>query len=100
MANIEAKEVEDRTAHDYHRADRMGPVRTELIVATYENPRALALSLASVARQASPPDSIAIADDGSGPETAAVVEAFAAPTRRWRCGTSGTRIAASRRTRS
>ena len=56
----------------------MGPVRTELIVATYENPRALALSLASVARQASPPDSIAIADDGSGPETAAVVEAFAA----------------------
>lgn len=56
----------------------MGPVRTELIVATYQNPRALGLCLASVARQARPPDSIAIADDGSGPETRAVVEGFAA----------------------
>jgi GT2 family glycosyltransferase len=54
------------------------PVRTELIVATYENPRALALCLASVARQRARPDSIAIADDGSGPETKAVVEGFAA----------------------
>jgi GT2 family glycosyltransferase len=54
------------------------PVRTELIVATYENPRALALCLASVARQAARPGSIAIADDGSGPETKAVVDAFAA----------------------
>jgi len=53
-------------------------VRTELIVATYENPRALALCLASVARQAARPGSIAIADDGSGPETKAVVDAFAA----------------------
>lgn len=48
------------------------------MVATYENPRALALSLASVARQAPGPGSIAVADDGSGPETRAVVEAFAA----------------------
>ena len=53
-------------------------MRTELIVATYRNPRSLALCLASVARQAARPDSIAVADDGSGPETAAVVEAFAA----------------------
>jgi glycosyltransferase involved in cell wall biosynthesis len=53
-------------------------MRTELIVATYENPRALGLSLASVARQAVRPDGVAIADDGSGAETRAVVEAFAA----------------------
>ncbi len=53
-------------------------MKTELIVATYENPRALQLSLASVARQALLPESIAIADDGSGPETAAVIAAFAA----------------------
>ena len=53
-------------------------MKTELIVATYNNPRALMLSLASVARQSVMPDSIAIADDGSGPETKAAVEAFAA----------------------
>ena len=51
---------------------------SELIVATYENPRALALSLASVARLSPAPGSIAVADDGSGPATRAVVEAFAA----------------------
>jgi glycosyltransferase involved in cell wall biosynthesis len=53
-------------------------VLTELVVATYENPRALGLCLASVARLAPAPQSIAIADDGSGPETKAVVDAFAA----------------------
>ena len=53
-------------------------VRTELIVATYNSPRALRLSLASVARQRVLPDSIAIADDGSGPETAAEIARFAA----------------------
>ena len=53
-------------------------MRTELIVSTYNNPRALGLSLVSVAFQQRLPDSIAIADDGSGPETAAVVEAFRA----------------------
>ena len=52
-------------------------MRTELIVATYENPRALSLCLASVARQKTLPDGIAIADDGSGPATATVVRAFA-----------------------
>lgn len=51
---------------------------TELVVATYNNPRALGLSLLSVAGQRRRPDSIAIADDGSGPETAAAVAAFAA----------------------
>lgn len=53
-------------------------MRTELIVSTFNNPRALRLSLLSVARQAEPPDSIAIADDGSGPATAEVIAAFAA----------------------
>ncbi len=53
-------------------------MRTELIVSTYENPRALGLCLASVARQRLAPDAIAIADDGSGPETAGVIAAFAA----------------------
>lgn len=53
-------------------------MRSELIVATYENPRALALCLASVARQRVMPDGIAVADDGSGAATKAVVEAFAA----------------------
>jgi glycosyltransferase involved in cell wall biosynthesis len=53
-------------------------MRTELIVTTYNSPRALALCLASVARQAPAPEAICIADDGSGPETAEAIEAFAA----------------------
>jgi len=53
-------------------------MRTELIVSTYNSPRALTLCLTSVARQTVLPDSVCIADDGSGPETAAAVEAFAA----------------------
>lgn len=54
-------------------------MRTEIIVSTYDNPRSLGLCLASVARQRTLPDAIAIADDGSGPETAAVVAAFSLP---------------------
>jgi glycosyltransferase involved in cell wall biosynthesis len=53
-------------------------VRSELVVATYENPRALGLCLASVACQRVLPDGIAVADDGSGPATAAVIDAFRA----------------------
>lgn len=53
-------------------------MRSELVIATYNSPRALSLCLASVARQDRRPESIAIADDGSGPETRALVEAFAA----------------------
>jgi glycosyltransferase involved in cell wall biosynthesis len=53
-------------------------MRTELIVATYENPRALRLCLASVAGQRLRPDTVAVADDGSGAETRAVIGAFAA----------------------
>jgi GT2 family glycosyltransferase len=63
------------TSHGSIKADA---VKTELIVATYNSPRALTLCLASVARQTVLPDSIAIADDGSGPETAAAIAAFAA----------------------
>lgn len=53
-------------------------MRTELIIATYNNPHALALCLASVACQRSAPNGLCIADDGSGPETATVIEAFRA----------------------
>ena len=53
-------------------------MKTELIVATYNSPHALTLCLTSVARQTVLPDSICIADDGSGPETKAAIDAFAA----------------------
>lgn len=53
-------------------------MHSELIVATYNSPRALALCLASVGRQRVMPGGVAIADDGSGPQTRAVVDAFAA----------------------
>jgi GT2 family glycosyltransferase len=52
-------------------------VRTAVIVATYDQPRWLDLSLRAWARQSIPPNQIVVADDGSGPETAEVV-------RRWR----------------
>ena len=70
------------------------------IVATYENPRALGLCLASVARQARAARSIAIADDGSGPGDEGRGRRLRARSPRCRCGTSGTRTAASRRTPS
>lgn len=51
-------------------------MRTEVIISTYNNPRSLALCLASIARQDEAPDGVAIADDGSGPETADAIGAF------------------------
>jgi glycosyltransferase involved in cell wall biosynthesis len=48
-----------------------------LIITTYEWPAALELTLKSVARQSVVPDEVIVADDGSGPETARVLE-------RWR----------------
>jgi glycosyltransferase involved in cell wall biosynthesis len=48
-----------------------------LIVTTYEWPRALDLTLRSIARQTLMPREVVIADDGSGPQTAALVH-------RWR----------------
>ena len=53
-------------------------MKTELIVSTYNSPRALNLCLTSVACQRLRPDSICIADDGSGPETARSIAEFAA----------------------
>jgi glycosyltransferase involved in cell wall biosynthesis len=53
-------------------------MRTELIVSTYQSPHALTLCLTSVACQTVRPDSICIADDGSGPQTAEAIAAFGA----------------------
>lgn len=46
---------------------------TGVVISTFENPRALDLVLRGWARQSVAPDHIVIADDGSGPETAAVI---------------------------
>ena len=56
-------------------------MRVGLLVTTYERPDALARVLASVEAQTRPPDCVVVADDGSGPATAAVVAAFAARSR-------------------
>jgi glycosyltransferase involved in cell wall biosynthesis len=53
-------------------------MRTELILTTYNSVGPLLLCLASVARQEVKPGSICVADDGSGPETAAALAAFGA----------------------
>jgi glycosyltransferase involved in cell wall biosynthesis len=53
-------------------------MRSELVVTTYNAPRFLGLVLAAIARQDRLPDSIAIADDGSGDETRHVLERFRA----------------------
>lgn len=45
-----------------------------LIVTTYNWPRALDLTLASIAHQSHRPMEVIVADDGSGPETARVIE--------------------------
>lgn len=49
-------------------------VRTCLLITTYNWPEALRLTLASVARQTRMPEEIVIADDGSGPDTRAVID--------------------------
>ena len=51
-------------------------IRVSLIVSTYNNIRLLGACLRSVARQSVLPYEVLIADDGSGPETRAVVETF------------------------
>jgi glycosyltransferase involved in cell wall biosynthesis len=56
-------------------------VRLALAITTYERPEALAATLASVARQRESAEEILIADDGSGPSTRAVIEAFVAVAR-------------------
>lgn len=52
--------------------------RTSLVVASYNQPNALALVLAGIAAQDLPIDEIAFADDGSEPDTLALVERFRA----------------------
>jgi glycosyltransferase involved in cell wall biosynthesis len=48
-----------------------------VIVSTYNNPRALSLVLAGLARQSVQDFELLIADDGSGPETQALIDDFA-----------------------
>ena len=52
-------------------------MKISLIVTTYNRPDALELVLMSAARQSRPPNELVVADDGSGPETARLVERFA-----------------------
>lgn len=49
---------------------------TALIITTYNNPRYLALCLESVMHQSEMPDVVIVADDGSKPDTAALVAEF------------------------
>jgi glycosyltransferase involved in cell wall biosynthesis len=49
-------------------------MRLALVVTTFDRPDALAAVLASIDAQQDPPDELIIADDGSGPETRAVIE--------------------------
>lgn len=51
-------------------------MQTEIIIATYNSPRPLLLTLTSILAQEERPDSVCIADDGSGPETAEALETF------------------------
>ena len=64
-------------------------LRCTLIITTYEWPAALELTLKSVARQSVVPDEVIVADDGSGPETARVVEYDRAAYRDWRLTPGG-----------
>jgi len=56
---------------------RNRPPRASVLVATYENPAALALVFGGLARQTTNEFEVIIADDGSGDATRAVVGAFA-----------------------
>ena len=55
-------------------------MRTSVIFTTYNEPRALELVLWGFAAQDRPADEILVADDGSGPETAALIERMRADT--------------------
>jgi glycosyltransferase involved in cell wall biosynthesis len=56
---------------------RLG-LRLSVIVTTYNNPRALSLVFAGLARQSLGDFELIVADDGSGPETAALVAGYEA----------------------
>jgi glycosyltransferase involved in cell wall biosynthesis len=63
-----------------HLADAHAGPRITLAITTYERPDALAAVLATVSRQASPPDELIVADDGSGAATREVCDGFATTT--------------------
>lgn len=54
-------------------------MQSELIIATYNNPRSLILCLESIRAQQVLPQSIAFADDGSSAETKAIIDGLALP---------------------
>ncbi len=56
----------------------MNAFDVSVIVSTYNNPRALGMVLAGLSRQTLRPRQIVIADDGSGPETTTVIDAWRA----------------------
>jgi glycosyltransferase involved in cell wall biosynthesis len=56
-------------------------VRACLVIVTYERAEALERALASVLRQSRMPHELIVADDGSGPEVARLVERFAPQAR-------------------
>jgi len=51
-------------------------MKCSLVITTYNWPEALELSLMSALRQAEPPDEVIVADDGSRPDTAELVERY------------------------
>lgn len=53
-------------------------LRTAVVIATFDQPRWLDLALRAWSHQTEPPAAVVIADDGSGPETRAVVERWGA----------------------
>ncbi len=53
-------------------------MKVAVILSTYNQPQHLRRALAGYLRQLRAPDELVIADDGSGPETAAVIDQFAA----------------------
>lgn len=55
-------------------ADNTLIMKLALVLNTYDRPDALAAVLRSIRRQTTPPDEIVVGDDGSGPETAAVID--------------------------
>jgi glycosyltransferase involved in cell wall biosynthesis len=75
-------------------------LRSTLIVTTFNWPAALDLTLRSIARQSVPPGEVIVADDGSGSETAEVVERWrneiAAPVQHLWQPHGGFRLARSR----
>jgi glycosyltransferase involved in cell wall biosynthesis len=73
MASCQLFPVEERRVRS---VGKLG-LQLSVIVSTYNNPRALALVLAGLARQTVQDFELLIADDGSGPETKAVIDRVA-----------------------